>query len=239
MNLVITPGKLRYFLLGITGFLLAAHCIVNVGIHFFGKHKYWLDSLNMDRELNIPTLFSALLLFSISILMKKLYATSGRESPRDWLLLSRIFFFLGFDEAIQIHEIFIIPGFRQYLHPMLGSTWVIPYGLLAIFLAYHYRFFLKQLPRDTSVRLVAAGLIYIVGAIGMEIIGSHLIQTEIIKWQGFSYGMITGTEETLELLGLITAINALIIELIQREAPNKWSLTISKKKATYKDGLDI
>ena len=51
--------------------------------------------------------------------------------------------------------------------------------------------------------------------------------------------MITGTEETLELLGLITAINALIIELIQREAPNKWSLTISKKKATYKDGLDI
>ena len=229
MNLVITPGKLRYFLLAITGFLLGAHCIVNVGIHFFGNHKYWLDSLNMDRELNIPTLFSTLLLFSISMLMKKLYTTSGKESPRDWLLLSKIFFFLGLDEAIQIHEIFIIPGFRQYLHPMFGSTWVIPYGFLAICLAYRYRFFLKQLPRDTSARLVVAGLIYIVGAIGMEIIGSYLIQSGIIKWQGFSYGMITGAEETLELLGLIIAIHALIIELIQREETNKWSLTISKK----------
>ena len=229
MNLVITPGKLRYFLLAITGFLLGAHCIVNVGIHFFGNHKYWLDSLNMDRELNIPTLFSTLLLFSISMLMKKLYTTSGRESPRDWLLLSKIFFFLGLDEAIQIHEIFIIPGFRQYLHPMFGSTWVIPYGFLAICLAYRYRFFLKQLPRDTSARLIGAGLIYILGAIGMEIIGSHLIQSGIIKWQGFSYGMITGAEETLELLGLIIAIHALIIELIQREETNKWSLTISKK----------
>jgi len=229
MNLVITPGKLRYFLLAITGFLLGAHCIVNVGIHFFGNHKYWLDSLNMDRELNIPTLFSTLLLFSISMLMKKLYTTSGKESPRDWLLLSKIFFFLGLDEAIQIHEIFIIQGFRQYLHPMIGSTWVIPYGFLAICLAYRYRFFLKQLPRDTSARLVVAGLIYIVGAIGMEIIGSYLIQSGIIKWQGFSYGMITGAEETLELLGLIIAIHALIIELIQREETNKWSLTISKK----------
>ena len=229
MNLVITPGKLRYFLLAITGFLLGGHCIVNVGIHFFGNHKYWLDSLNMDRELNIPTLFSTLLLFSISMLMKKLYTTSGRESPRDWLLLSKIFFFLGLDEAVQIHEIFIIPGFRQYLHPMFGSTWVIPYGFLAICLAYRYRFFLKQLPRDTSVRLVAAGLIYILGAIGMEIIGSHLIQSGIIKWQGFSYGMITGAEETLELLGLIIAIHALIIELIQRGETNKWSLTITKK----------
>ena len=105
---------------------------------------------------------------------------------------------------------------------MLGSTWVIPYGFLAICLAYRYRFFLKQLPRDTSVRLVAAGLIYIVGAIGMEIVGSHLIQSGIIKWQGFSYGMITGAEETFELLGLTIAIHALIIELIQREETNKW-----------------
>ena len=231
MNLVITAGRLRNLLLAITGFLLGAHCVVNVGIHFFGNHKYWLDSLNMDRELNIPTLFSTLLLFLVSILMRKLHATHGRESPKDWLLLSKIFFFLGLDEAIQIHEIFIVPSLREYLHPMLGSTWVIPYGLLILYLAYRYRYFLKQLPKDTSARLITAGFIYVAGAVGMEIIGSYLIHSGSIRWQGFSYGMITGTEESLELLGLITAINALIIELIQREGKQVWELTISNKKA--------
>ena len=75
---------------------------------------------------------------------------------------------------------------------------------------------------------MATGLIYIVGDVGKDLISSYLVHSGSIEWQGFNYGMITGVAESLELLGLITAINALMIELIQRKWMQRWSLSISK-----------
>ena len=108
--------------------------------------------------------------------------------------------------------------------------WYYTYSIVAIFFAFRYHFFLKQLLKDRAIRVMATGLIYIVSAsaVGKEIIGSYLVHSGGIEWQGFNYGMITGVAESLELLGLITAINALMIELIQRKWMQRWSLSISK-----------
>ena len=54
----LTPRSIRNLLIAVTGGLLVAHSVVQVGIYGFGAKKHWLDSLNMDRELNLPTLFS-------------------------------------------------------------------------------------------------------------------------------------------------------------------------------------
>ena len=61
--------------MAITVGFLVAHSVVQVGIYGFGAKKHWLDSLNMDRELNLPTLFSSALL-----LICLLYTS---PSPRD------------------------------------------------------------------------------------------------------------------------------------------------------------
>ena len=130
---------------------------------------------------------------------------------------------------MQISEIF---PFRAYVS-IYTSTWIYwyyTYGIVAIFFAFRYHFFLKQLLKDRAIRVMATGLIYIVSAsaVGKEIIGSFLVHSGGIEWQGFNYGMITGVAESLELLGLITGINALMIELIRRKWMQRWSLSISK-----------
>ena len=105
----LTPVSVRRRLTAITAGFLAAHCVVQAGIYGFDKEKHWLDSLNMDRELNLPTLFSSALLLLAALLMRRLVSTSAREAARTGVG-SPGFIFLALDEALQIHEILIIPG---------------------------------------------------------------------------------------------------------------------------------
>ena len=93
-----------------TAVMLFAHITTQVGIYAFGADKHWLDVLNMDRELNLPTLFSTMLLLTAARLLMQLSKASLQESADDWTLLSRIFMFLAVDEALQIHEILILPS---------------------------------------------------------------------------------------------------------------------------------
>ena len=115
-----TPNTVRHWLNLITAAFLMAHAITQVGIYGFGADKHWLDVLNMDRELNLPTLFSGLLLLMAAMLLQRLSNAPGKESAGDWTLLSRIFVFLALDESLQIHEILILPGLRHQVHPARG-----------------------------------------------------------------------------------------------------------------------
>lgn len=212
----VTPRSIRNLLTAITAGFLVAHSIVQVGIYGFGAEKHWLDSLNMDRELNLPTLFSSALLLMAALLMQRLGQSSDRIAARDWRLLSKIFIFLALDEALQIHEILIIPGLRRQVHPALASTWVVPYAVLALILLWRFRRFLGSISRATASRLLRSGAIYIGGAIGMEMIGSFAVRSSLIRLHSPWYGAITGLEETLELLGIIVLIDALLRELLDQ-----------------------
>ena len=150
----LTPRSIRKLLTAVTGGLLVAHSVVQVGIYGFGAKKHWLDSLNMDRELNLPTLFSSALLLMAALLMQRLGQSSDRIATKDWRLLSKIFIFLALDEALQIHEILIIPGLRHQVHPALASTWVVPYAVLALILLWRFRRFLGSISRATASRLL-------------------------------------------------------------------------------------
>ena len=214
--LILTPNTVRRWLCLITAVLLFAHLTIQVGIYAFGADKHWIDGLNMDRELNLPTLFSTLLLLTSARLLLQLSHASLKESAADWTLLSRIFVFLAVDEALQIHEILIFPGLRHHIHPALASTWVIPYGLVALGLLWRFRHFLSTLSAMTSNSFLCAGGVYVTGAIGMEMVGSFAVRSGIIRLHSFWYGVITGIEESLEILGLILFLHAVMRELINQ-----------------------
>ena len=217
-----TSNTVRRWLSLITAALLAAHLITQVGIYGFGADKHWLDVLNMDRELNLPTLFSALLLLTSSALLRRLSQAPGREAAADWILLSRIFVFLALDESLQIHEILILPSLRHQVHPALASTWVIPYGLIALGLLWRLRNFLRALPATTSKRFLRSGSVYVLGSLGMEMVGSFAVRTGLIRLHSIWYGAITGIEESLEMLGLILFVQALMQELLLRSGEQTW-----------------
>ena len=214
----LTPRSIRNVLTAISAGLLVAHGVVQVGIYGFGAEKHWLDSVNMDRELNLPTLFSSALLLMAALLMRRLGQSSDGIAAGDWRLLSKIFIFLALDEALQIHEILIIPGLRHQVHPALASTWVVPYAALALILLWRFRRFLGALPTATASRLLRSGAVYIGGAIGMEMIGSFAVRSSLIRLHSPWYGAITGLEETLELLGIILLIDALLRELLAQDS---------------------
>ena len=213
----LTPRSVRNLLLAITAGFLVAHCVVQVGIYGFGAEKHWLDSLNMDRELNLPTLFSSSLLLISALLMQRLGHNSNPDAADDWRLLSKIFIFLALDEALQIHEILIIPGLRHQVHPALASTWVVPYAALALIMLWKFRSFLGSIPRATATGLLRSGAVYVGGAIGMEMIGSFAVRSSLIRLHSPWYGAITGLEETLELVGIILLIDALMQALLVQQ----------------------
>ena len=213
----LTPRSVRNLLLAITAGFLVAHCVVQVGIYGFGAEKHWLDSLNMDRELNLPTLFSSALLLMAALLMRRLGHNSNPDAADDWRLLSKIFIFLALDEALQIHEILIIPGLRHQVHPALASTWVVPYAALALIMLWKFRSFLGSIPRATATGLLRSGAVYVGGAIGMEMIGSFAVRSSLIRLHSPWYGAITGLEETLELVGIILLIDALMRALLVQQ----------------------
>ncbi len=220
----LTPRSIRKLRMAITAGLLLAHSVVQVGIYAFGAEKHWLDSLNMDRELNLPTLFSSAMLLMAALLMQRLGQSSDRIAAQDWRLLSKIFIFLALDEALQIHEILIIPGLRHQVHPALASTWVVPYAVLTLILLWRFRRFLGSISRATALQLLRSGAVYIVGAIGMEMIGSFAVRSSLIRLHSPWYGVITGLEEALELLGIILLIDGLLRALLDQR--NSIDLTL-------------
>ena len=213
----ITPRSVRNLLTAITAGFLVAHGVAQVGIYGFGAEKHWLNSLNMDRELNLPTLFSSALLLISALLMQRLGKSSNPATAKDWRLLSKIFIFLALDEALQIHEILIIPGLRHQVHPALASTWVVPYAALVLIMLWRFRRFLGCIPRATASRLLRSGFVYLSGAIGMEMIGSFAVRSSLIRLHSPWYGAITGLEESLELLGIILLIDALMRALLEQQ----------------------
>ena len=162
-----------------------------------------------------------------SFLLNKLGELSGKGERQTWLILSRVFLFLAIDEIFQIHELFVIPELRQYVHPSLASIWVLPYGAIAAYFAIKFvPFFISQ-GRRISQLSVASGVIYVSGAIGIEACNSWLVMTEVISRQGFWYEAISGIEELLEMTGIILFIYTLLIELIQRQKKLSFKFSIA------------
>ena len=223
-----TTRQLRATLLYITGTLFVAHLVGEIGIYAFDANKNWLHAFNMDREFNIPTLFSSAIMLACAYTLNEIKKTSKELPSKDWGLLSKIFVFLAIDELFQIHEIFIIPDLRPYLSPALGSTWVIPYSALVIYLGWRFSKFLRSLEKYTRQKFLQSAGIFLSGAIGMEMVGSYLVRTGIIRLHSFWYGSITGLEELLELLGLIIFLTALANHLIKKNGAIYLRATITE-----------
>lgn len=208
----------------------------------FSGESEWLDKFEklfsrlfrLDREMNLPTLFSTMLLLAAALLLLCLgsrQAGSPPEERRYWLGLGAVFIFLAVDEFVKIHEIFINPvRIALDTEGALRIAWVIPYGIATAALALIYVRFWWGLPhRARWLILLAAGL-YVGGAVGFEMVGSAYIDS-----QGYPYGSsdvysdrvyfaLISVEEIGEMLGMIVFIYILLelagerVEVLQLSA---------------------
>ena len=215
-----SPRRICVFLFMISFIFFVLHCASEALIHFAGvSEKFYqdfFDAINLDEEFNLTALYSGVLLYAASFLLKEIAISSQGGNRRDWMLLSRVFLFLAFDEVFQVHELFVIPGLRQYLHPSLASIWVIPYGILFILFSFRFIPFFLKLGNRVSVLSLVSGGVYVSGAIAFEALNSWLVRAGQISRSGFYYELISGFEELFEMLGVIIFLYALMMELRSR-----------------------
>lgn len=196
--------------------------IIGVGIqiskYVFNYQDEWLDLFNVDRELNFPTWYSALMIGFCAILLRIIATGKKQQGDRytkDWQLLSLIFWFMAIDEIVSIHEIFIIPEVSQALHLpwFLYSAWVIPGMIFVAWFVRRYSKFVRHLPAKSRQHFIFAAYIYIGGALIMEMIGSYI--AESLSQQNIIYVLTTSVEECLEMTGIVMLIYALLYYLGQ------------------------
>jgi hypothetical protein len=204
-------------ILGAVAFLLVLASIGGQFSRYVLGHWYLKGLVHLfyiDREMNIPTYFSVLLLLFAALLLAVITLLNGKQrTPHvsKWAILSFGFLLMAYDEAFQVHEKLVSPIKTFLGDGNLGIfyyAWVIPGIALVFILALFFLRFLLHLPATTRLRFMLAATLYIGGAIGFELIEGYY--AELYGERNFTYSMIVTIEESLEMAGLIVFIWALL-----------------------------
>jgi len=100
---------------------------------------------------------------------------------------------------------------EQWLTPKgyLRYLWVIPYGFAVLVIAVLYLRFLVRLSRASRYRFTLAAMIFLGGAIGVEMLSAR--EADLII--GNDYTILYSLEEFLEITGVAVFIYALLKHL--------------------------
>lgn len=169
---------------------------------------------NVDREQNVPTYFTVLLMLLAALLLGVIAVLQRKQrAPHvsKWAILSFGFVLMAYDEAFQVHETLNRPIRALMGDGNLGLfffAWVIPGLAVVVILGLFFVRFLRYLPATTRRAFLMAATLYLGGAIGAELIGGRHV--ELHGLGNWTYRIIATIEETLEVAGLVVFIRALL-----------------------------
>jgi hypothetical protein len=194
------------------------------GVDFPGLNSLerWLF---VDRESGVPAWFSTVLLLLCAQALWRLADTSALGERRRWSsrerLLAAAFVYLSLDEATAIHEQTIRPLRRLLdLNGALSFSWIVLALPVTAALGLFMLGYLRALPRRSLVQFVLAGVLYVGGAAGVEMVGAVL-------WDAGSeistgYVLSVTVEEGLEMASLVLFLSAV----------NRLQLSVAKRQET-------
>lgn len=203
--------KIFIFQLGLIFALVALSAatqayILSANVAFDSTLWQVLQRFNIDAEVSLPTWYSqtalvvcAALLFFIAYAIKK----KRKMGYKQWFLLSALFLYMSIDEGASLHELFVSP--MRSIFDIKGgyflSAWVIPFIVLVAVCVIIYARFWWRLPKRTRALMFAAAVVFVGGAIGMEMIGAH-IYTENHGRFGYIAIAQASIEEIMEMVGV-------------------------------------
>lgn len=206
--------------------LLVAISVVLPLVRYVGGHDHVYGLLppaeqifHVDREENVPTMFSVFILLCSASLLGLIALLKRQQQDSDlwkWTTLTCGFTYLAIDEAWSLHERLIDP-LRELLGEGLGIfyfAWVLPAMAGGCILALVFWRFLLRLPSSTRWFFLGAGVMYLGGAIGCEMIEGRY--AELYGENNLTYELTTVIEESLEMMGIIVFIYALLRYLAEQ-----------------------
>lgn len=195
-----------------TGLALLASTVQDVFGFAFGDlrnaPRVWL--LDVDVERSLSTWLSILLLGSASFLLFDIWSRAKPSKFRFvWLTLAVFFVGLSFDEFASLHErVSDVLHRRFHTSGLFAFAWAAPAGILSILGLLALWPFLRRLPPNVVSALVLSAVLFLAGAVGMELIGGKVAEDQTV----FSplYRLCVTVEEGLEQIGLLLFIHTLL-----------------------------
>jgi hypothetical protein len=244
IQIPLAPGAVTQFLLRVVVCLVVLFVLTQMTVYFLPDYvgrDFFADKFYLDYEGNIPTFYSFLALLFSSVLLGGIAHVKNLDNDRyknHWKILSFIFLYLCLDEIGQLHEDFIFP--MQKLLNATGFfyfTWIVPFGFLVVIFALYYSKFLFHLPVSTKKMFLAAFALYVGGAIGMEMPGGYLASTMGTK--SVPYLIVMTIEESLEMLGIVVFIHALMSYIKIYLGGVSWNIYIEGKRTEVTETPNI
>lgn len=166
--------------------------------------RYDVTTFDLNFERNFPTYYQMVVLwvsaYLIGLIASGVKAEAGRYFSL-WVVLSGIFVFPGIDEGFTVHE---WVNKRMATNHDFGEArffaWVIPYAVLVVCFAIPYLVFLFHLPLRYRGFFLASAVLFVGGALGMELISVNRALDAGIDDIG--YELLATVEEMLEFTGI-------------------------------------
>jgi hypothetical protein len=179
-----------------------------------GRLAHFVRLFNLSGEGNIPTWFSAIVLFSCAAQLWGIAEDERRHGERrfrtHWRILALGFLYISLDEVAQLHELSIQPLRERFqLRGPLYEGWVVPAILIVLLFLVAYRRFLIHLSPSLRRLFIVSGTVYLSGALGMELVGGVLVDYHADET--ILRGAVATLEELLELSGIILFLYALLV----------------------------
>ena len=184
------------------------------------NNTYWVQQaselFNVTFEGNVPTWYTVVLMLIAALLSFLIAAYTIQQRLRwrlHWVGLMLVFLYLSLDEAAAVHEIFTTPTREAFnTTGYLYFSWMFVGIPTAIIIALLFLPFVWNLPVKIRLAFFLAGLVYLLGAVGVESIGAKLwYETDGLVTP--LYTAVGGVEEFLEMFGIILAIYGLLVYL--------------------------
>ena len=174
----------------------------------------------VSSEGRLPTFYSGVTLLGAAMLLGVIAVHArrgGARLARHWAGLAAIFVLMAADEMLVIHELSIGP-----IRRLLGITsgpllfaWVVPaLAFVAAFGGVYLRFVLA-LPARSRNLIVLAGLVYVGGALGLELASGLYVSA---RGHDLGYGVLSTIEEVAEMCGIAVLLYALV-DYLARDVP--------------------
>lgn len=230
--LEIPSGKVVRFLFFTTAVLVVLNLLA-ILVKFGGGYEQalgFVPGFSLDKEANIPTFFSGLILLLSGFLFGIIAWYRKRKQEGfvlHWGILSAVFVFMALDEVASFHENLILP-IRSSLNlsGIFYYSWVVVGLLFLLAFAASYLKFFFSLSTTYRLGFFLAGFAYICGALGMELVGGYY--AEHYGLENLPYALITTVEETLELIGILLLIKYLLLYLQNNTGLTALSLSLKK-----------
>lgn len=177
-----------------------------------------------DAETNLFAWFSALVLAGIGIGFAVIAVVSrGRRSAWPFIALSATAFLLSADEAALLHE--RLAGFASFLGISLswGYQWLLIGVPIAVLVGVFLLWLARSLQRVLARRLIVAGSVFLLGAIGGELLGGFIAKVDLglsgdAKFLLHNASVLV--EEGLEISGAILGLAATLAYLHVTRTPS-------------------